>query len=162
MFTVWELEQDGKALPSWISAGKMYIRSLRIFPTLHVSKNNQENAAGIKFRVTNTLYWVIGFRNMESINGEDWLYVWVHPSVSCLSAFSYCSWSSQGKNTEVVCHSLLQWTTFCPWDQHTYTLLYIRYITSKDLLCITWDSTQYSGITSMRKDFEKEWIYVYL
>ena len=28
-------------------------------------------------------------------------------------AFSYCSWDSQGKNTEVVCHSLLQWTTFC-------------------------------------------------
>ena len=26
-------------------------------------------------------------------------------------AFSYCSWGSQGKNTEVVCHSLLQWTT---------------------------------------------------
>ena len=26
---------------------------------------------------------------------------------------SYCSWGSQGKNTEVVCHSLLQWTTFC-------------------------------------------------
>ena len=35
------------------------------------------------------------------------------------SAFSYCSWGSQGKNSEVVCHSLLQWTTFCqtspPW-----------------------------------------------
>ena len=34
-------------------------------------------------------------------------------------AFPYCSWGSQGKNTEVVCHSLLQWTTFCqtspPW-----------------------------------------------
>ena len=26
--------------------------------------------------------------------------------------FPYCSWGSQGKNTEVVCHSLLQWTTF--------------------------------------------------
>ena len=26
-------------------------------------------------------------------------------------SFSYCSWGSQGKNTEVVCHSLLQWTT---------------------------------------------------
>ena len=29
------------------------------------------------------------------------------------------SWGSQGKNTEVVCHSLLQWTSFCqtflPW-----------------------------------------------
>ena len=41
-------------------------------------------------------------------------------SFSILSfAFSYCSWGSQGKNTEVVCHSLLQWTTFCqtspPW-----------------------------------------------
>ena len=27
--------------------------------------------------------------------------------------FSHRSWGSQGKNTEVVCHSLLQWTTFC-------------------------------------------------
>ena len=37
-------------------------------------------------------------------------------------AFSYCSWDSQGKNTEMVCHSLLQWTTFCqnspPWPVH--------------------------------------------
>ena len=37
-------------------------------------------------------------------------------------AFSYCSRGSQGKNTEVVCHSLLQWTTFCqnspPWPAH--------------------------------------------
>ena len=29
-----------------------------------------------------------------------------------LFAFSYCSWGSQGKNTEVVCYSLLQWTMF--------------------------------------------------
>ena len=40
-------------------------------------------------------------------------------SVAYHFAFSYCSWGSQGKNTEVVCHSLLQWTTFCqtspPW-----------------------------------------------
>ena len=39
--------------------------------------------------------------------------------VSYHSAFSYCFWGSQGMNTEVVCHSLLQWTTFCqtspPW-----------------------------------------------
>ena len=27
--------------------------------------------------------------------------------------FSYCSWCFQGKSAEVVCHSLLQWTTFC-------------------------------------------------
>ena len=46
----------------------------------------------------------------------------VHLSASYLFAFSRCSWSSQGKNTEVVCHSLLQWTTFCqtslPWPTH--------------------------------------------
>ena len=40
-------------------------------------------------------------------------------SVSYHFALSHCSWGSQGKNTEVVCHSLLQWTTFCqtspPW-----------------------------------------------
>ena len=36
----------------------------------------------------------------------------VHLSVSYLFAFSYCSWGSQDRNTEVICHSLLQWTTF--------------------------------------------------
>ena len=39
-----------------------------------------------------------------------------------VSASSYCSWDSQGKNTEVVCHPLLYWTTFCqtspPWSVH--------------------------------------------
>ena len=43
-------------------------------------------------------------------------------SISYHFAFSYCSWGSQGKKTEVVCHSLLQWTTFCqtspPWAVH--------------------------------------------
>ena len=43
-------------------------------------------------------------------------------SVTYIFAFSYCSWGSQGKNTEVVCHSLLWWTTFCqnspPWPVH--------------------------------------------
>ena len=43
-------------------------------------------------------------------------------SVSYHLAFSYCSWGSQGKNTEVVYHSLLQGTTFCqtfpPWPAH--------------------------------------------
>ena len=33
--------------------------------------------------------------------------------MSYVFSFSYCSWGSQGKNTEVVCHSLLQWTTLC-------------------------------------------------
>ena len=43
----------------------------------------------------------------------------VHLSLSFLLPLSYCSWGSQGKNTEEVCHPLLQWTTFSqtspPW-----------------------------------------------
>ena len=44
-------------------------------------------------------------------------------SFSILSfCLSYCSWGFQGKNTEVACHSLLQWATFCqtspPWPGH--------------------------------------------
>ena len=39
---------------------------------------------------------------------------WFQIVVYSLShAFSYCSWGSQGKNTEVVCQSLLQRITFC-------------------------------------------------
>ena len=59
----------------------------------------------------------------SSIIGH-WLTWGVHLSVSYLFGFSYCSWGSQGKNTEVVCHSLLQWTTFCqtspPWPIHLW------------------------------------------
>ena len=36
-----------------------------------------------------------------------------HLLVWYLFSFSCCSWGSQGKNTEVVCLSLLQWTMFC-------------------------------------------------
>ena len=44
----------------------------------------------------------------------------VHLSVSYLFAFSYCSWGSQGKNTDVVCHSLLQWTRFVRTLHHDH------------------------------------------
>ena len=33
--------------------------------------------------------------------------------VLLIKPLSYYSWGSQGKNTEVICHSLFQWTTFC-------------------------------------------------
>ena len=38
----------------------------------------------------------------------------------------------------------------------------IKQITNKDLLYSTRNSTQYSVITHMRKESEKEWIYVYV
>ena len=40
-----------------------------------------------------------------------------------LFIFVFCSWGSQGKNTEVVCHSLLQWTTFVRTLHHDPSVL---------------------------------------
>ena len=63
----------------------------------------------------------------------------VHLSVSYLFTFSYCSWGSQGKNTEVVCHSLLQLTTFCqispPWP-----------------VCLGWPHTAWPSFIELDKD----------
>ena len=66
---------------------------------------------------------------------------------SSFSILSFClfyySWGSQGKNTEVVCHSLLQWTTFCqtspPWPvrlgwPHTAWLSFIEL--DKTVVCV--------------------------
>ena len=41
-----------------------------------------------------------------------------------------------------------------------YTLLYIKQITNKDLLCRTGNSTQYSVMTYMGKESKKEWRYI--
>ena len=47
-----------------------------------------------------------------------------------------------------------------------YTLLYLKQITNKDLLYRTRNSVQYSVITEIRKEFEKEHthvcIYIYI
>ena len=65
-------------------------------------------------------------------------------SFSVLSfSFSYCTWGSQGKNTEVVCQLLLQWTSFCqaspPWPAylgwpHTAWLSFIEL--DKAVVCV--------------------------
>ena len=52
----------------------------------------------------------------------------VHLSVSYLFAFLYCSKCSHSKNSGMVCHSLLQWTTFCQnsplWPSHSWVARY--------------------------------------
>ena len=45
---------------------------------------------------------------------------------------------------------------------HIYILLYVKQILNKDLLYSTGNSTQYSVITYMGKESEKEQIYVYV
>ena len=61
----------------------------------------------------------------KSEPGDGWENKLHIPNLHIVCAYSYCSycsWGSQGKNTEVVCHSLLQCTTFCqtspPWPVH--------------------------------------------
>ena len=60
----------------------------------------------------------------------------IHLSVSYLFAFSHCSRGSQGKNTEVVCHFLLQWTMFC--QPHLLPHFFLRlldfFITQKSFI----------------------------
>ena len=74
--------------------------------------------------VTSTTGWCFCFGSVSSFFLELFLHwspvvfwaptdVGVHLSRSFLFAFSCCWWGSQGKNTEVVCHSLLQWTMLC-------------------------------------------------
>ena len=43
-----------------------------------------------------------------------------------------------------------------------YTLLYIKWITNKDLLYSIGNSTQYSVMTYMGKEPKKEWIHIYV
>ena len=45
---------------------------------------------------------------------------------------------------------------------YIYTLLYIKQINNKGLLYSTGNSIQYSVITYMGKESEKEWTYVYV
>ena len=71
---------------------------------------------GIIFALAPSLhsFWSYFSTDLQLHTGH--LLTWgVRLSVSYCFAFSYCSWGSQGKNTEVVCHSLLQWTTFCQY-----------------------------------------------
>ena len=56
-------------------------------------------------------FWSYFSTDLQEHTGH--LLTWEFIFVSVLSfTFLYCSWGSQGKNTEVVCHSLLQWSTF--------------------------------------------------
>ena len=52
--------------------------------------------------------------------------------VSYHFVFSYSSWGSQGKNTEVACHSLLQWTTFCHHQMVNTEIKLIIFFAAKD------------------------------
>ena len=70
--------------------------------------------------VTSTIGYCFCFGSIPSFFLELFLHwspvaYWAptDPGSSSFSILSYCSWGFQGKNTEVVCHSLLQWATFC-------------------------------------------------
>ena len=43
-----------------------------------------------------------------------------------------------------------------------YTVLYLKWITKKDLLYSTWNSAQYYVAARMGGEFGREWIHVYV
>ena len=53
------------------------------------------------------------------------------------------------------------WGTNWKIEMDMYTVLYIKWITDKDLLHNTGNSTQYSVMAYLGKEFIREWIYVY-
>ena len=90
---------------------------------------------------------------------------------SYLFAFSHCSWGSQGMNTEVVCHSLLQWTTFCqnspPWLVHFgwHYMAWLIVSLSQTRLWSMWSDWLVSsdcGFQSVCPLMEKNNIFVFL
>ena len=99
----------------------------------------------------------------------------VHLSLSYLFAFSYCSGGSQGKNTEVVSHSVLQWATFCQnsplWPVHLGSDLTWPGWTRYELVVVnpTWIAWRLCNGTGAvfprenlrmtRKRKEREWIW---
>ena len=48
------------------------------------------------------------------------------------------------------------------FEMDMYTRLYLKWITSKDLLYSTWNSAQYYLAAWMRGKFGREWIHVYV
>ena len=54
-------------------------------------------------------------------------------------------------------HRFREWTYDC-----LYTILYLRWITNKDLLYSTWNSVQCYMAVWMGGEFGREWIHVYV
>ena len=67
----------------------------------------------------------------------------VHLSVSYIFGFSCCSWSSKGKNIDLVCHSLHQWSMFyqnVPPRQEYTEELYKKYLHDQ-IIMMVWSLT---------------------
>ena len=77
-------------------------------------ETNQEAISVTEAREDEGLY-----QSRSSGSGKKWLDSGHITSYFFRKYCPYCSWGSQGKNAEVIGHSLLQWTTFCqnspPW-----------------------------------------------
>ena len=72
------------------------------------------STTGYCFALAQSLHYFWSYFSTDLLQHIGHLSTWGVPlSVSYHFAFSYFSWGSQGKNTEVVCHSLPQWNTFC-------------------------------------------------
>ena len=85
---------------------------------LHIIKSSFYHQShpqlGVVFALAPSLhsFWSYVSTDLQKYIGH--LPTWaVHLSLSFILPLSNCSWGSQGKNTDEVCHSLLQWITFC-------------------------------------------------
>ena len=70
---------------------------------------------------------------------------------------------TQGLNPHLLhlLHWQVDYLSLCHIRKPMYTLVYIKQIAYKNLLYSTGNSTQYSVMVCMRKESEKQWIYVF-
>ena len=109
-------------LDSWTQHSR-FLYNIALYSIRLYFDHQSHPQLGIVFALAPSLhsFWSY-FSSLLQLHIEHLLTWEVNLSASYLFAFSYCSWGSQGKYTEVVCHSLLQWTMFCqnssPWPVH--------------------------------------------
>ena len=115
--------------------------AILLFPALDLASiTSHIHKPGVVFALAPSLHSFWSYFSIDLQYHIGHLPAWgVHLSVSYLFAFSYCSWGSQSKNNEVVCHSLLQLAAFCqispPWP-----------------VCLGWPHTAWPSFIELAKD----------
>ena len=105
----WTEEPGGLQSIGSVRVGYDWATSLSLFTFMHWKRKWQPTPVFLPWESQ-------GWGNLPSMGSHRVRHGWSDLAVAAAAA---AAWGSQGKNTEVVCHSLLQWTTFCqtspPW-----------------------------------------------
>ena len=120
-------------------------------------------------------------RNLSNECFQIWLLVpsFREPLYVCAEAQTICIYNAVGKGNlhphvgKSVCHRLREWVNggqreawgegiVREFGMDMYPVLYLKWITNKDLLYSTWNSAQYYVAAGMGGELGGEWMHVYV